>query len=211
VQGLLAATALVFGLLAEGSVPAFAGDVTMTGGNGANSAALPAVTFNNLVSFTGSNGMFPWNGPLVQGLDGDFYGTTNGGGIVSSSCGAFDSCGTVFKITPNGTLTTLYRFCSQINCTDGIAPYVGLVLATDGNFYGSTSGGGTHNSGTMFKITPAGKLTTIHDFCAPPLCTGADGGGPAGLVQGTDGNFYGTMGAGNTVRAQSLRSPQAVP
>jgi uncharacterized repeat protein (TIGR03803 family) len=140
--------------------------------------------------------MFPWNGPLVQGLDGDFYGTTNGGGIVSGSCGAFNSCGTVFKITPNGTLTTLYRFCSQINCSDGIAPYAGLVLATDGNFYGSTSGGGTHQSGTMFKITPAGKLTTIHDFCAPPLCTGADGGGPAGLVEGTDGNFYGTNGGG---------------
>jgi hypothetical protein len=66
----------------------------------ATALALPAQTFTNLVSFNGSNGMFPWNTPLVQGLDGDLYGTTDGGGIVSRSCGAFNSCGTVFKITP---------------------------------------------------------------------------------------------------------------
>ena|SRR5271165_3739220 len=106
----------------------------------------PAETFTNLVSFEGSNGQFPWNTPLVQGLDGDFYGTTNKGANVSRSCGAGNSCGTVFKITPNGALTTLYKFCSQINCTDGVSPYAGLVLATDGSFYGTTPGGGTPGS-----------------------------------------------------------------
>jgi uncharacterized repeat protein (TIGR03803 family) len=147
----------------------------------ATALASPAGTFTNLVSFNGSNGQFPWNTALVQGLDGDFYGTTNGGGIVSRSCGAFNSCGTIFKITPNGTLTTLYKFCSQINCADGVAPYAGLVLATDGNFYGTTPGGGAHGGGTIFRITPAGKLTTIYNFCSLPNC--ADSGGPiAGLV-----------------------------
>jgi len=126
----------------------------------------------------------------VQGLDGNFYGTTSAGGIVTSICGGSGSCGTVFKITPSGTLTTLYKFCSQPNCTDGISPNAGLVLATNGKFYGTTVGGGT--DGTVFEITAGGKFTTLHSF------DGTDGSGPYGtLVQATDGDFYGiTMDGG---------------
>ena len=124
-------------------------------------------------------------GSLVQGTDGNFYGTT-------SERGSTENGGTVFKITPSGTLTTLYSFCSQPNCTDGSSPWAGLVQGSDGNFYGTTQFGGSSNAcesgcGTVFKITAAGVLTTLHSF------DGADGWNPFGaLVQGTDGNFYGT-------------------
>jgi uncharacterized repeat protein (TIGR03803 family) len=99
--------------------------------------------------------------------------------------------GTVFKITATGTLTTLYSFCSQPLCSDGAQPYAGLVQGTDGNFYGTTNAGTAKGEGTVFKITPGGKLTTLYSFGGP------DGGGPsAGLVQATDGSFYGTTGGG---------------
>jgi uncharacterized repeat protein (TIGR03803 family) len=147
-------------------------------------------TFTSLVTFDGKDGQLPWNAPLAQGLDGNFYGTTNAGG--GSGCGDY-GCGTVFKITPSGILATLYKFCSQTNCADGDAPYAGLVLASDGNFYGTTEGGGVRGlyGGTVFRITPAGELTTIYKFCSLANCN--DGWGPlAGLVQGTDGDLYGT-------------------
>ena len=125
--------------------------------------------------------------PLVQATNGDLYGTTLFGG-ASSACGG--GCGTVFKITLTGTFTTLHSFDS----TDGDAPR-GPVQATDGNFYGTTNQGGAHGGGTVFKITPAGKLTTLYNFCSLSSCT--DGEAPlAGLVQGTDGNFYGTATQG---------------
>jgi uncharacterized repeat protein (TIGR03803 family) len=127
--------------------------------------------------------------PLVQATNGDFYGTTKFGGA--------NDCGTVFKITPSGTLTTLYSFCSQSGCTDGYYPQAGLVQATNGDFYGTTFEGGTNAVGTVFGLTPSGTLTTLYSFCAQggSLCT--DGAGAlAGLVQGTDGNFYGTTYSG---------------
>ena len=116
---------------------------------------------------------------------GNFYGVSAGGAHGG---------GTVFKITPAGTLTTLYSFCAQANCADGSGPS-GLVQATDGNFYGTTGGGGASDDcsggcGTAFKITPTGKLTTLHSFDS------AEGSGASGLVQATDGNFYGTTGGG---------------
>ncbi len=74
--------------------------------------------------------------------------------------------GTVFKITPSGTLTTLYSFCSQSGCTDGLEPEAVLVQGTDGNFYGTTIFGGTNGEGTVFKITPGGQLTTLYSFCS---------------------------------------------
>jgi uncharacterized repeat protein (TIGR03803 family) len=88
-----------------------------------------------------------------------------------------------------GTLTTLHSFVS----TDGTAPYAGLVQGTDGNFYGTVSGGGANGKGTVFKITPGGALNTLHNF------TGTDGSNvTGGLVQGTNGNFYGTTQNGGT-------------
>ena len=142
-------------------------------------------------------------GGLILGSDGNFYGTTSDGGANSpSACDGlyYYGCGTVFKITPKGVLTTLYSFCGQANCADGYSPYAALVQSTDGSFYGTTYDGGTGNEcqsgtffgcGTVFKISPAGNLTTLYSFCIQANCP--DGNNPsAGLVQGTDGNFYGT-------------------
>jgi uncharacterized repeat protein (TIGR03803 family) len=135
--------------------------------------------------------------PLVQGADGNFYGTTEWGGP--------NSYGTVFKITPDGTVTTLYNFCSKTNCTDGQSPMAGLTLGINGNFYGTTYYGGAHatyqdyNAGTVFEITPAGQFTTLYSFCSKVGHTGncRDGEDPVGgLVLGTDGNLYGTTTLG---------------
>ena len=102
----------------------------------ATAIACPADSFKILATFDGTNGANPAYGFLVQGFDGELYGTTYGGGA--------NGYGTVFKITPDGRLTTLYSFCSHTNCTDGSNPYAGLVQATDGNFYGTTSIGGAN-------------------------------------------------------------------
>ena len=155
----------------------------------------PDGTETTLYSFCSQNncvdGTDPY-GALVQGKDGNLYGTTSSGGSGA------DDAGTVFKITPDGTLTTLYSFCSQPNCVDGRYPS-GVVQATDGNFYGVTGGGGSNNCtddgcGTIFKITPGGTLTTIYIFCSQGNCP--NGYNPSGLIQATDGNFYGIAGHG---------------
>ncbi len=149
-----------------------------------------AQLLNTLLSFNGSNGQHP-DSSLIQATDGNFYGVTQNGGVSNQNCTSV-GCGTVFKITPSGTLTTLYQFCSLTNCADGANPYGYLVQGTDGNFYGTTIYGGANSNGTVFKITSTGTLTTLHSFA---LFT--DGAYPwAGLVQATDGNFYGTTTAG---------------
>jgi uncharacterized repeat protein (TIGR03803 family) len=139
---------------------------------------------------------------LLQAANGNFYGTTLAGGTnaVPPCNGGFQpGCGTIFEITPGGKLTTLYNFCSQTNCADGLSPN-SLVQAGDGNFYGTTfypgslCNGTAAGCGTVFKITPAGKFTTLYSFCAEANC--ADGFGPVGLIQATDGSFYGTTSSG---------------
>ncbi|MGD0181500.1 MAG: choice-of-anchor tandem repeat GloVer-containing protein [Terriglobales bacterium] len=161
----------------------------------------PSGTLTTLYSFCSqsncTDGAEPFAG-LVQAANGTFYGTTTAGGAFASECGG-QGCGTVFKITPSGELATLYSFCSQTNCTDGKNPDAALLQAEDGNFYGTTSGGGL-GGGTIFKITPSGTLTTLYNFCSQSNCT--DGYTPyAALIQATDGNFYGTTylggGGGN--------------
>lgn len=152
-----------------------------------------AGALTTLHSFNGTDGAWPAAG-LVQGTDGNFYGTTGIGGDLT--CNAPDGCGTVFKITPSGTLTTLHIF----NGTDGASPSAGLIQGTDGDFYGTTWGGAlatncanVHGCGTVFRITPAGTLTTLHTF------NGTDGAEPGtALIQGTDGNFYGTTADGGS-------------
>jgi uncharacterized repeat protein (TIGR03803 family) len=142
---------------------------------------------DELVCTDGEN---PYAG-LIQGIDGNFYGTTQYGGTIPPGV-----VGTVFKITPSGTLTTLYSFCSagefsRGNCLDGAWPVAGLIQGIDGNFYGTTKGGGANDDGTVFQLTPSGGLTTLYSFCSQSNCT--DGALPyAGLIQGIDGNFYGT-------------------
>jgi uncharacterized repeat protein (TIGR03803 family) len=130
---------------------------------------------------------------LLLATDGNFYGTTLYGGADSSGCGGL-GCGTVFKITAAGKLTTLYGFCAESNCSDGSQPHAALVQATDGTLYGTTALGGDHNDGTVFKISRSGKLTTLYSFCSQTDCT--DGSDPGPLVQASDGNFYGTTYGG---------------
>jgi len=166
--------------------------------------ALSAQTFTNLLSFNSTDGATP-NAPLIQATNGDLYGTTSRGGANFVCCGETGG-GTVFKITPGGTLTTLYSFCSQINCTDGKEPYAALVQATNGDFYGTTFNGGATNCapygcGTVFKITPGGRLTTLYSFCSQINCT--DGYDPqAALVQATNGDFYGTTVEGGATNPE---------
>src|SRR5271163_2398480 len=144
--------------------------------------SLSAQTFTTLHSFDNTDGAFILAG-LIQATDGNFYGTAYEGG---ANC-APDGCGTIFKITPGGTLTTLHSFCSQSNCTDGEYPEAGLIQATNGNFYGTTyAGGGANSRGTVFKITSSGTLTTLYSFCPQSGCP--DGSDPqAGLAQATNG------------------------
>jgi uncharacterized repeat protein (TIGR03803 family) len=147
-------------------------------------------TFTELYSFclqsACADGENP-EGGLVQGSDGNYYGTAFGGGAYG--------WGTAFKISPTGTLTTLYSFCLKAQCTDGANPVPGLVQATNGAFYGTTSGGGTFDGGAVFKITTTGALTTLYSFCSLDNC--ADGANPEGaLIQGTNGNLYGTTVSG---------------
>jgi uncharacterized repeat protein (TIGR03803 family) len=144
----------------------------------------------NFKGFYGNDGALP-EGALVQGYDGNFYGATREGGN-SANCGG--GCGSVFKITPAGVLTILHNFTGYPG--DGAYPDTGLTLGTDGNFYGVTSVGGTHNYGALFQVTPAGTETILYNFCAVSGCT--DGFYPeTPLVQHTNGKFYGnTIGSG---------------
>ncbi len=136
---------------------------------------------------------------LIQATDGNFYGTTYGGGVDAETCSNYVLCGgTIFKITSSGSFTSLYTFCSSTGCPDGRSPQAGLVQANDGNFYGTTYAGGTNNQGTIFRFTPQGALTTLHSFCDPPnTCSPNDGAGPVGtLIQASNGALFGTTNAG---------------
>jgi uncharacterized repeat protein (TIGR03803 family) len=159
----------------------------------------PSGTLTTLYTFCTQSGCPDGSLPqagLIQATNGDFYGTTANGGVANDEIYG-NGAGTVFKITPTGTLTTLYSFCTQSFCPDGAIPYAGLVQGTDGNLYGTTQLGGDDDAGTVFKITPTGTLTTLYSFCALAGCT--DGYYPnVGLVQATDGNFYGTTEYGGS-------------
>jgi uncharacterized repeat protein (TIGR03803 family) len=159
------------------------GGATCTNGCGVVFKFSNSGLLTKLYDFAGTEGEQP-AAPLVLGTDGNFYGTTDFGG-ASVACGA-SGCGTVFKITRMGELTTLHSF----DGTDGEQPAAPLVLGIDGNFYGTTVGGGTNSCnsdgcGTVFKMTPAGMLSTLHAF-------DSTGWGPTSLLQGKDGNLYGS-------------------
>src|ERR1700693_2859551 len=151
-----------------------------------------AQTFTTLATFTGGNGESPYYGSLIQASNGNFYGTTSSGGDIATSCSTgqgFD-CGTIFELPPSGALTTVYTFCSQLNCADGFSPYAGLVQAANGKLYGTTFNAGASFGGTVFEFTLQGTLTPLYSFCSQLPCT--DGEFPyAGLVQASDGNLYG--------------------
>jgi uncharacterized repeat protein (TIGR03803 family) len=159
-------------------------------------------TFTTLHSFCSQANCTDGENPfavLVLGTDGNLYGTTLAGGAHGD--------GTVFKITPSGTLATLHSFCMQSGCPDGEFPQTGLVQARDGNFYGTTILGGAYGNGTIFKMTPAGAITTLYNVCSQSGCP--DGNYLyAGLTQATDGNLYGIMDIGGpTAMGQFSKSP----
>lgn len=138
--------------------------------------------FTTLYSFNKAAGP----SSLIEASDGNFYGTTNYGG-PSTNC--YLGCGTIFRLTPGGALTTLYIFSGS----DGSQPGQ-LIQATDGNFYGIT-GGGANGDGTVFKLTAGAALTTLYSF------RGADGFEPTSLIQVKNGNFYGLTVAGGAYNA----------
>ena len=191
-----------YGVLVQATNGDFYGTTFFGGANCTDEACgtvfkiTPSGTLTTLYSFCSQSGCTDGSlplGTLIQATNGDLYGTTETGG----TCVFTQGCGTVFKITPSGVLTTLYRFCAQTNCPDGEEPYAGLVQAANGNFYGTTEYGGTETlAGTVFKITPSGTLTTLYSFCSQSgFCT--DGESPTGtLVQAANGNFYGTTLSG---------------
>jgi uncharacterized repeat protein (TIGR03803 family) len=179
--------------LIQGTNENFYGTTNMGGAEGYGTIFIisPSGTLTTLHSFCSRSGCTDGENPfagLIQGIDGNLYGTTLGGG---SSKGF----GTVFKITPSGQLTTLHSFCIQTGCPDGQFPQTGLVQASNGNFYGTTITGGAYGDGTIFEITPSGKLTTLYNVCSQSGCP--DGNYLiAGLTQATDGNLYGIMNVG---------------
>jgi uncharacterized repeat protein (TIGR03803 family) len=150
------------------------------------SAVASAQTFTTLVDFDWMPGAEP-KGNLIQGLDGNVYGTTTNG----ANCNI--NCGSIFKIDETGSLTTVYTFCSSGDCSDGTSP-IWLMLGTNGNIYGSAGNGGIDNNGTVFEWTPEGVFITIHKF------DWTDGAGPGGIVEADDGNLYGTTAGGGISR-----------
>ncbi|MGO9608130.1 MAG: choice-of-anchor tandem repeat GloVer-containing protein, partial [Verrucomicrobiia bacterium] len=127
----------------------------------------------------GGDGANP-QGVLVEGSDSNFYGTTSAGA---------NGFGTVFRVSSAGAFTVLYAFS---NGSDGGNPKAGLVQGTDSNFYGTAYGGGASNAGTVFSYNSSTGLSPLTNFTG-----GADGANPQGaLVEGSDGNFYGTTFGG---------------
>lgn len=170
--GALARTAdgTLFGTTSSGGVSGTNGTVFQISTNG---------QFTTLVSFNGANGANPYSGLLLAG-DGNFYGTTYNGGLAG--------VGTVFKMTRTGSLSNLASF----NNTNGANPRGVLLQGADGNFYGTTQSGGTNGFGSIFQMTPGGAITLLYSF--DPV---SGGDLPvAGLIQGPDGNLYGTTQSG---------------
>ncbi len=164
------------------------------GGGGVIFRISTAGDYSILHTFTGVDGYNP-QAELIQAGDGNFYGTTSG--TINAVTGV-NTPGTIFKMTPAGTVTVLHTFDS----TDAIHPsrgsHVGaLIQATDGNFYGTTASGGGACCGAVFRITPGGVLSALHSFASGAT----DGASPNGLVQASDGNFYGTTSLGGSVTA----------
>jgi uncharacterized repeat protein (TIGR03803 family) len=175
------------GNLVQGSDGSFYGATSGGGssGDGAVFKITSAGSFTYLHGFSGTDGYQP-DAPLVEGPDGNFYSTTFLGGATAQ--------GNVFKMTPGGTVTSLHAFVG--GPTEGKYLSGGLVYGSDGNYYGTSQyGGGGPQEGTVFQITPSGTMTVLESFAGAP----DDGDNAyAGMVEGADGNFYGTTFFGGT-------------
>jgi uncharacterized repeat protein (TIGR03803 family) len=145
-----------------------------------SAARAQTATVTTIHSFDNLGGPGTPQSGLIQASDGNFYGTSSGGGI--------NAVGSIYRVTSTGAVTTLYSF----DYTDGQYPYSALVQGKNGNFYGTTDEGGPNGSfGTVFMLTPSGGLTTLHAFL------NTDGQYPvAGLMQAKDGSFYGATANG---------------
>jgi uncharacterized repeat protein (TIGR03803 family) len=186
--------------LLQGSDGNFYGTTNEGGAKGLGTVfrMTPSGELATLVEFTGNDGLFKGSNlcaGMVQGRDGNFYGMTNGGGR--------DGMGTVFRMTPAGEFTTLVEFSGNEAPALGAHPLAGLTLGADGNFYGTTQMGGANDLGTLFRMTPQGVLTTLVEFGNTNLSN--NGKFPAArLVQGRDGNFYGTTNYGGAKDAGTV-------
>jgi uncharacterized repeat protein (TIGR03803 family) len=165
-----------------------------------------AQTLTNLANFNRETGDAPF-GSVIQATNGRFYGGTDSGGFYRQ--------GNIFEVTSGGELRDLYSFCAKPvkgACTDGANAVSAPVLGSDGNLYGVTLAGGSNagdyngdddpGSGTIYKLTLGGKLTTLHTFCPSTPCI--DGQGPTGLIQASDGNFYGTTTTGGRFKEGAI-------
>lgn len=150
---------------------------------------MAAASLTTLHVFNGTDGNDPV-APLVLGTNGNFYSITSYGGADTNDC--IDGCGTIFEISPDGAFTLLHSFTNY----DGSAPRAGLLQASDGDLYGTTSGGGFFGPGglgTVYRMTPGGIVTMIHSFDI-----GGGGISPEGeLMQDSDGYIYGTTASGS--------------
>jgi uncharacterized repeat protein (TIGR03803 family) len=192
--GLLPGSTIIHGMIQASDGDLYG--VTSSGGTGGGNGTVFKVTaagaFTSLVSLTGTAGAAPGTSPqtrLVEDSNGDLWGTTSTGGA--------GNLGTVFKVSKSGTFTNLVQFTGTTGASSGTNPNSNLLLASDGNFYGTTNSGGIGGSGTVFRVTPAGTFTSLVSF------TGSGGAFPGttpstSLVQGSDGHLYGTTTGGGT-------------
>jgi uncharacterized repeat protein (TIGR03803 family) len=186
-----------YGVATEGGTGGVAcADTTGLSGCGTVFKLTKTGTLTVLHSFCGGSGCGSLTtdgagptGRLVFGANGALYGTTQTGGIYNG----FYNQGTIFRITTTGVYTVLHVFSGNFGSEpDGANPAAGLTLASNGDFYGTTTAGGASKEGTVFKMTPADKLTLLHSFTGS-----SDGSMPIGaLVQASDGNLYGTCYSG---------------
>ena len=147
------------------------------------------VTFTNLFSFSGTNGIEP-EGRLLQTPDGNFYGTARDTTLERWGNGnfGFNGNGLIFRITPNGDFSVVATFARSYG--NGAYPRAGLTLGKDGILYGTTTGGGTNHEGTVFKITTNGNMTILTSFF------GTNGRYPTGCLLQKGDSFWGTTARG---------------
>jgi uncharacterized repeat protein (TIGR03803 family) len=194
-----------FGLTPQGVIQAADGNFygTTSGGGVAGFGTIFKIGQDGTVSVLHSfgdgsvanDGATPQSSGLVQGSDGNFYGVTMAGGSKG--------LGTIFKITPLGAMTILHSFGDGSVTNDGAAPKANLLQAADGNFYGTTSAGGSNSDGAIFRVTPSGTVTILHSFQDGSVTN--DGSKPvASLIQQPSGTFYGTTQAGGSAQKGTI-------